>query len=146
MKRKTSAVYVSAGIALAVLSFGASHALAAIDVQIGDGGVHVNTVDHPHWDEAKADKLRRAYWLLEHANDQYGGHKVEAMHSVKKAAEVLGVELHWHGSHEHEDQWDSDHRIHEAKHILEDLQDETHGEEQEHIHRAVKELNHALER
>lgn len=150
MKMNTLAVYLSAGVALASLSFGASNcgAIAATTtVQInGDFFAQSSPFQNIRWEEEKREKLRHAYWLLEHANADYGGHKTEAMKSIKKAAGILDFDLAWHGEHAHEDQWNSDRRVREAKHILEDLQDETHGGEQEHIHHAVHELDKALAR
>jgi hypothetical protein len=94
------------------------------------------------WDQDRIDKLAHAYHLLEGADADYNGHRVEAMHAIKKAAEALGVELHGH-EHAEESQWKSDRRMDEAKRILEDLAVENGGHEQPHIHRAIKELEKA---
>ena len=95
------------------------------------------------WEQARIEKLRRAYYLLEHADGDYNGHRVAAMRSIKKAAEVLGVELNWKG-HGEENQWKSDRRLREARNVLGELSDETKGKEQPHVHRAIKELDKAL--
>lgn len=95
------------------------------------------------WEEYKIEQLRHAYHLLDHTDRDYDGHRKEAMHSIRKAAEILGVELKG-GLHAGESQWDSDHKMREAKRILEGLIDETHGAEQAHIHRAIKELDKGL--
>jgi hypothetical protein len=65
------------------------------------------------------------------------------MHAIKKAGEVLGVEFHGK-EHAEESQWESDRRLREARHLLQDLIVEGKGVEQPHIHRAINELDKAL--
>jgi len=147
MKMKTLTVELSAGIAVALLSVGVNNGFATTATYIPnatEGYSAASPFQHVAWEEAKREKLRHAYVLLEHTNGDYHGHKMEAMHSLKKAAAILGFELNGH-QHEGEAQWDSDHRVREAKHILEDLADETHGDEQAHLHHAIKELDKAME-
>jgi hypothetical protein len=112
---------------------------------VGDQSIDSPRFENVVWEEVRAEKLRHAYYLLEHADAEYRGHKVEAMHSVKKAAEVAGVELKWHGGHGEESQWNSDRRLREARDILTSLATGGHGPEQEHLHRAIKALDKALE-
>ncbi len=146
MKMRSIAVCLSAGVALAFLSFGPGNAHAAAATQLqtaGNGFVQPPQFQQVNWEEAKIEKLQRAHYLLEHADGDYGGHRVAAMKSIKKAAAILGVELSWKG-HGEESQWKSDRRLREAKTLLEGLADETKGKEQPHVHRAIKELDKAL--
>jgi hypothetical protein len=146
MKLHSFSAQLSAGVALAFLSCGISnsHAVSATPIQNANAGFsQFSPFMQVSWEQHKIDELSHAYHLLEHSNADYHGHKVEAMHAIKKAAEVLGVELHG-GEHHEEDQWDSDRRLREAKRLLEDLASENGGKEQPHIHRALKELDKAL--
>jgi len=146
MKLHSLSVQISAGAALALLSFGISsgHAASATPIQnAGESFAQSSPFQQVRWEEGKIEKLRHAYYLLEHADGDYSGHRLEAMHSIKKAAEILGVELLGKARTE-ESQWKSDRRLHEAKHLLEDLADETSGKEQAHVHRAIKEIDKAL--
>jgi hypothetical protein len=146
MKLRSFSVQISAGVALALLSCGVSngHAASATLIQnAGDGFAQPPPFRQITWEQTKIEKLEHAYHLLEHADGDYGGHRVGAMHAIKKAAETLGVELHGK-AHAEESQWKSDRRLHEAKHLLEDLVIEGKGKEQPHIHRAIREIEKAL--
>jgi hypothetical protein len=146
MKLCTLSVQLAAGFALALLSCGISngHAASATLMQnAGESFDQLSPFQQITWEQYKIEKLEHAYHLLEHADGDYGGHRVEAMHAIKKAAETLGVELHGK-AHAEESQWKSDRRLHEAKHLLEDLVVAGKGIEQPHIHRAIKEINKAL--
>jgi hypothetical protein len=146
MKMYTLSVQISAGVVLALLSCGISngHAASATPVQNKDNHFAQSSQFQPvTWEQYKIEKLQHAYRLLEHADGDYSGHRDLAMRSIRKAAEVLGVELRGE-EHAEESQWRSDRRLHEAKHLLEDLVGEGQGKEQPHIHHAIKELNKAL--
>jgi hypothetical protein len=146
MKTKSSTVQLSTGIAVAVLACGIAnlHAASAPVAQpLNEATVQAPQFETVAWETVRIEKLQHAYYLLEHANSEYNGHKVEAMHSIKKAAETLGVELHGHSHWDGEEQWNSDRRLNEARNILENLA-EKDGPEQPHIHRAIKELDKAL--
>jgi hypothetical protein len=144
MKTNSNLIRIACVAALVILADGKGNGFTA-------NALPVATVDAGQpfapqtirWEEEKVEKLRHAYYLLEHADGDYAGHRVAAMRSIKKAAEILGVEIRG-GGHAEEAQWNSDRKLHEAKHILEDLQDQTGGKEQAHVHRAVKELDKAL--
>jgi len=100
------------------------------------------------WGDEKRRKLRHAYWILEHAKGDYHGHRGAAMEHIRKAADILGMELHGDGYAEgphSESQAASDDRLLMAKHILEDVAGESGGREHEHLHIAIRELDHALE-
>jgi hypothetical protein len=98
-----------------------------------------------HWDDSKREKLRHAYWILEGADRDYHGHKVAAMEQIKKAGEIIGMDLHhgkgYGGKHQ---PW-SDARLREARGLLQDVVSDSGGKEHEHIHKAIHELDHALE-
>jgi hypothetical protein len=146
MKLHSLSVQLAAGVALALLSCGISngHAASATLMQnAGDGFAQPPRFQQITWEQTRIEKLEHAYRLLEHADGDYGGHRVAAMHAIKKAAETLGVELHGK-AHAEESQWKSDRRLHEARHLLEDLVVEARGKEQPHIHRAIKEIDKAL--
>jgi hypothetical protein len=146
MKLCSFSVQISAGAFLALLSFGISsgHAASATFIQnAGESFDQSPPFQQITWEQYKIEKLEHAYLLLEHADGDYGGHRVGAMHAIKKAAETLGVELHGK-AHAEESQWKSDRRLHEAKHLLEDLVVEGKGKEQPHIHRAIREIEKAL--
>lgn len=146
MKIRFLLIPLVAGAALALLSCGISngHAASATFIQnAGDSFAQPPPFQQITWEQTKIEKLEHAYHLLEHADGDYGGHRVAAMHAIKKAAETLGVELHGK-AHAEESQWKSDRRLHEARHLLEGLVVEARGKEQPHIHRAIKELEKAL--
>jgi hypothetical protein len=96
------------------------------------------------WEEAKRHKLRHAYWLLEQSDRDYHGHKDKAIKEIKKAAEILGMDLHGEGYGGEKQKW-SDERLREAKHALQDIVEATGGHEHEHIRTAIKEIDKALE-
>jgi hypothetical protein len=146
MKLRSLSVQLAAGAVLAILSIGIGrgHAASATPIQnAGEGFAQPAPFQQITWEQYKIDKLEHAYRLLEHAREDYGGHRLEALHAVKKAAEALGVEFHGK-DHAEESQWQSDRRLREAKHLLKDLVVEGKGIEQPHIRRAIKEIDKAL--
>jgi hypothetical protein len=146
MKTRSLLIQIPAGLVLAFLACGLNNSRAASASLIpnaGDTFVQASPFQNVAWEDAKVEKLRHAYHLLEQADADYNGHRIAAMHSIKKAAEILGVEIKGKG-HAEESQWTSDHKMQEAKHLLADLADETGGKEQTHVHSALKELNKAL--
>jgi len=146
MKTRSLSVQISAGVVLALLSFGISngHAASATSLQnSGNQFAQSSPFQNVSWEEAKLEKLRHAYHLLEHADGDYGGHREAAMKSIKKAAEILGADLKGH-EHAEESRWKSDRRLREARNLLADLVIEAGGKEQPHVHRAIKELDKAL--
>jgi len=146
MKIRSLSVQISAGVGLALLACDISngHAASATLIQnAGDTFAQASPFQNVAWEEAKVEKLRHAYHLLEQADGDYSGHRVAAMRSIKKAAEILGVEIKGNG-HAEESQWKSDRKVQEAKNLLADLADETTGKEQAHVHLAMKELDKAL--
>jgi hypothetical protein len=102
---------------------------------------------HPQrvvWEEEKRHKLRHAYWLLEQADSDYHGHRAKAMAEIKKAGEIIGLDLHGEGYGGEHQKW-SDARLREARQLLIDIVDKSHQREHEHIWKAIKELDRALE-
>jgi hypothetical protein len=145
MKLYSLSVQISAAAALALLVCGVSkgHAAAALLQNTEASAVQSVPFEQIKWEQARIDKLEHAYHLLENAKADYKGHRGEAMHAIKKAGEVLGVEFHGK-EHAEESQWESDRRLREARHLLQDLIVEGKGVEQPHIHRAINELDKAL--
>jgi hypothetical protein len=94
--------------------------------------------------QAKRHKLRHAYWLLEQADHDYKGHRGKAMEEVKKAAKIMGLDLHGEGYGGEHQVW-SDERLREARQLLVDIVDKSHEGEHEHIWKAIQELDKALE-
>ena len=93
MKRHSLSAQISAGVALAFLACGISNSHAASAPTLQKSRTKILPRNR-HFNRShgtiKVDKLHHAYRLLEHADGDYGGHRLEAMHSIKKAAEVLG--------------------------------------------------------
>lgn len=146
MKINSYTGQLSTAIAVTALAFGMANTRAAsapVAQPLNDSVVQAPQFEMVAWEQGRIERLQHAYWLLENAKADYNGHKGEAMHSIKKAAEVLGVDLHGHGHHEAEEQWNSDRRLNEARNILQSLILEG-GPEQPHIHRAINELDKAL--
>jgi hypothetical protein len=141
MKLSSITVQLSAGVVLGYLSLGT--ASAAPLQNTATGFAQQQPFQMAAWEQYKIDKLEHAYHLLEHADGDYGGHRLEAMHEIKKAAGDLGIEIHGH-EHADESQWKSDRRLREAKHLLEDIVVENGGVEHPHIRRAIKEIDKAL--
>jgi hypothetical protein len=146
MKNYSLIVGISAGVALGSLSFGlnSAQAAAAAPLQVAAGtSDQASFFQNVAWEHDRVEKLRHAYYLLEHADGDYHGHRAEAMHAIKRAGEVLGVEIKG-GGHAEESQWASDRKLHEAKRLLEEVADEFGAREQAHVHTAIKELDRAL--
>jgi hypothetical protein len=96
------------------------------------------------WLEANRRKLRHAYWILEQADHNYQGHRGKAMEEIRKAGKVLRMDLKGDGYGGKKPVW-SDALLREAKHNLEEIYEDYGGEEQRHIHAAIREINYALE-
>jgi hypothetical protein len=139
-------VAVAAMGALLPLGISNSRAVSATAIPL-DGNSAVQPAQarvEYHWDDSKRKKLRRAYWILEQADHNYGGHKAAAILQIKKAGEIMGMNLHGEGYGGEKQPW-SDERLREAHTLLREIVSESGGEEHEHIRRAIKELDKALE-
>ena len=96
------------------------------------------------WEEAKKHKLRTAYWLIEHADRDYDGHRKAALKEVKKAGDIIGMDLHGEG-YAGEPKWESNRRLIEARRLLKEVRLETGGgEEHKHLRNAIHEIDVAL--
>jgi hypothetical protein len=139
---------ISVAAISAAFTFGISnaHAISAPTMPLGG-----DTVAQPapsyveyHWDDAKREKLRHAYWILEKADKDYHGHKAAAMEQIKKAGEIMSLDLHGKGYGGEKQPW-SDARLREARGLLADIVSESGGKEHEHLRKAIKEVDKALE-
>jgi len=136
---------VTALAALLPLSIATSHAASNPSQLNADGAVlQQGQLQRVDWDDAKRHKLRHAYWLLEQADRDYGGHKGKAMEEIKKAGKIMGMDLHGEGYSGAHQKW-SDERLREAKQLLIDIVDTHHEHEHEHIWKAIQEINKGLE-
>ena len=96
------------------------------------------------WEEAKRHKLRTAYWLIEHADRDYDGHRKVALKEVKKAGDIIGMDLHGEG-YGGEAKWESDKQLREARRLLKEVRLETGGgAEHKHLRNAIHEIDVAL--
>jgi hypothetical protein len=130
--------------ALLPLGIAASRAAAPSSLN-ADGAVLQQAHPQPvAWEEAKRHKLRHAYWLLEQSDRDYHGHRAKAIAEIKKAGDMMGLDLHGEGYGGEHQKW-SDARLREAKQLLVDVLDKSHAREPEHIWKAVKEIDKSLE-
>jgi hypothetical protein len=141
--------YISVAAVAAVLPFATSKARAVSAVPLpidADSSLQQAPLRVEfHWDEGKKEKLRHAFWILEGADRDYHGHKAAAMEQIKKAGEIIGMDLHQGRGYGGEKQPWSDGRLREARGLLQDVVSDTGGKEHEHIRKAIHELDHALE-
>jgi hypothetical protein len=139
-------VSMAALAALLPLALASSRAASAPSLLDADGAMlqqaQLRRVEWV-WDDAKRHKLRHAYWLLEQADRDYGGHKDKAIEEIRKAGKLMGLDLRGEGFGGERQPW-SDVRLVEAKHTLEDIVDPSHRREHEHIWKAIVQINRAL--
>ncbi len=147
MKSKSIGNIASIAALAAMLPLGISsvHAVSApTDAVASDAVVQPSQFQRVEWKEEKREKLRHAYWLLEHADGDYAGHRVLAMEHIKKAGEIIGMELHGK-DYAHTDQFKSDERLRRARTLLHEVAVDSGGKELEHIHKAVGEIDRSLD-
>jgi hypothetical protein len=145
IRRISNYASMAALAALLPLAIASSRAAFTPSNLDADGAVLQQAQPRPvAWDDAKRHKLRRAYWLLEQADHDYKGHRGKAMEQIRKAGKIMGIDLHGEGYGGEHQAW-SDERLREAKHALEDIVDTRHEREHEHIWKAIKEIDKALE-
>jgi hypothetical protein len=147
MKHCCSFRYLPLAVLAALLPLGiaTSRAVpAAASLQANDAALQQAHPQSVAWEEAKKHKLRHAYWLLEQADKDYHGHRLVAMKEIRKAGELIGMDLHGDGYGGQKQKW-SDARLREAKGLLEDIVDRTGKREHAHIRVAIRELDRALE-
>jgi hypothetical protein len=147
MKLK-KAQFCAALAAITLLPTGTLSARAATfqpaTLEANDASAGQATLQPVDWDDRKRFKLRHAYWLLEQADKDYRGHREAAMKQIKKAGEMMRLDLHGDGWGGEKQRW-SDERLREARGLLEDIVDKGGRREHEHIRAAIRELNKALE-
>jgi hypothetical protein len=135
-------------ILVSVLSFGAnSRAITSLQTA-GVSTPSQNQFETVKFsDTAEAGMLHRAYKILATGDHDYKGHRVKAMEAVKKAADLLGVDLTGDDK-DHEKQFLSDDKMREARGLLENVLGASEVKSQEriakHINEAIKEINKAL--
>jgi hypothetical protein len=147
MKLLSLPKFVSAAAFLAVLPLGISraHAISAPASPDSNGAVWQQApVERMAWTEEKRHKLRHAFWLLEQADRDYHGHKDAALKEIKKAGDLMGLDLHGEGYGGARQKW-SDERLREARQALDDIVDKSAGREHKHIRAAIHEIDRALE-
>ncbi len=98
-------------------------------------------------DTKEADMLHRAYHILATGDHDYHGHRAEAMKQVKKAADLLGLDLKGDDK-DREKQVLSDDKLREARGLLQNVlvasEVKDQGHITKHINAAIKEINTAL--
>jgi len=145
ISRLSNSIPVAVLAALLPLSIATSHAVPAPASLEANGATLQQARTRPMgWEEAKRHKLRHAYWLLEQADRDYDGHRVKAIEEIRKAGELIGMDLHGEGYGGEKQKW-SDKRLREARVLLEEIVDKTGEREHVHIRNAIRELNRALE-
>src|ERR1700748_2950311 len=82
--------------------------------------------------ETPREELAHAYVLLKMARNDYGGHKGEAIQAVKKAGDMLGLDLKGKGS-EHENQMKSDELVAESGRLLRDARGKLEARDRDRV-------------
>jgi hypothetical protein len=143
--RLSNCIPVAVVAALLPLGIAISHAVPApASLEANDAALqqaHPKPVD---WENGKKHKLRHAYWLLDQSDRDYDGHRVKAMEEIRKAGDLIGMDLHGEGYSGEKQKW-SDKRLREARGLLKDIVDKTGEREHIHIRAAIHELDRALE-
>jgi len=147
MKIQYLSNYASAAALAALLPFSMLSSRAATAPSSLDANNSLLQQAQPQrlgWEEAKKHKLRTAYWLIEHAERDYDGHRKAALKEVKKAGDIIGMDLHGEG-YGGEPKWESDRRLIEARRLLKEVRLETGGgAEHKHLRNAIHEIDVAL--
>jgi len=98
-------------------------------------------------DSPEADMLHRAYRILATGDHDYKGHRVKAMNQVKKAADMLGLDLSGDDK-DHQKQILSDDKLREARDLLTHVLDNSDVKGQKkiskHVQSAIDEIDTAL--
>jgi hypothetical protein len=98
-------------------------------------------------DSKEADMLHQAYRILASGDHDYKGHRAKAMNQVKKAADMLGLDLSGDDK-DREKQVLSDDKLREARDLLTHVLDNSDVKGQkrisDHINAAIKEIDTAL--
>jgi hypothetical protein len=98
-------------------------------------------------DTKEADMMHQAYRILATGDHDYNGHRVAAMNQVKKAADLLGLDLTGDAK-DRERQVLSDDKMREARGLLENVLGAAEVKDQDritkHLKAAIKEIDDAL--
>jgi hypothetical protein len=98
-------------------------------------------------DTAEAGMLHRAYRILASGDHDYNGHRAKAKEQIKKAADLLGVDLRG-DDRDRERQVLSDDRLREARGLLQNVLGASEVKNQkriaDHINGAIKQIDVAL--
>jgi hypothetical protein len=142
----TSSALIAALATVLPIGFASAYAASITTMQSDGSVVQPSQFQFVQWTEGRRAKLREAYWLLEHANADYNGHRGKAMEHIRKAGELLGMEiLHGRGYEGDHPQEASDARLRHARDLLRDVGAESGGKELERIRMAIREIDIALE-
>lgn len=99
-------------------------------------------------DSAEAGMLRRSYWILDSANKDYDGHRAKAMHQIKEAARMLGLDLNAGDDRARERQVWSDDRLRTAddllSHVLNAAEVKGQPRISQHVSEAMNQIGLAL--
>jgi hypothetical protein len=87
--------------------------------------------------------LRRAYFTLSVANQDYKGHRYEAMKEIEAAARVLKFDLRGDGKGG-ERQGVSDEQLRAARSMLDQARAEVSGRARKHVDKAIRQIDVAL--
>ncbi len=98
-------------------------------------------------DSPEADMMHQAYRILASGDHDYKGHRLAAMKQVKKAADLLGLDLSGDDK-DREKQVLSDDKLREARDLLTHVLDNSDVKGQkgisDHVNAAIKQINIAL--
>lgn len=98
-------------------------------------------------DTKEADMMHRAYRILASGDHDYHGHRVGAMNQVRKAADLLGLDLSGDDK-DHEKQALSDDKLREARDLLKQVRAASEVKDQkkitDHLDGAIKQIDLAL--
>ena len=117
------------------------------------GGYLAGNLGHgAQYNTTAAQTLRQAYRLLSSSSESYQGHRVQAMRSIKAAAQLMGARLGGNGSaHLHQSaqlQGNSDARLRRAEGMLEQVRGYAAGRNHQpvvqHVDEAIRHLTIAL--
>jgi len=87
--------------------------------------------------------LDHAYGILSHADHDYGGHRIRAMHQIEDAARILGAKLSGDGRGD-EKQGTSDSQLRKAQSLLAGAVSGLKGKPHHHVAEAINQLSIAL--
>ena len=97
--------------------------------------------------ETPREELAHAYTLLKFANQNYEGHRGNAMNEISRAAKSLKLKLKG-DAWEHERQRKSDEQVADAGKLVRDARDKLEAQDRErvvkHLDKAIEEIEAAL--